>query len=160
VPRSSSNKKTTTTTQTTRVPPAREAGTLDGLIVPPRLKENQRALAARYLATIPAEHRQSVLDELAGRLQAEQHGAKPVYDELRYLHHLCKQVNQGGFVENLGLKVQTERERRLGDAERLHREAASREPVREAPASRACGETALAEIRKQLKRPPPDRRSR
>ena len=86
---------------------AREAVSLEGLVLPPRLKDNQRALAARYLATIPAEQRQSVLDELAGRLEAEQRGAKPVYDELRYLHHLCRQVNQGGFVANLGLKVQT-----------------------------------------------------
>jgi hypothetical protein len=132
---------------------------LAGLIFPPRLKENQRALAARYLATVPAEHRQSVLDELAGRLQAEQHGAKPVYDELRYLHHLCKQVNQGGFVENLGLKVQTERERRRAEAECLREEAATRNQERTAPASRSHGENALAEIRKQLKLPPSGRKS-
>jgi hypothetical protein len=132
---------------------------LEGLIFPPRLKANQRALAARYLATVPAEHRQSVLDELAGRLQAEQHGAKPVYDELRYLHHLCKQVNQGGFVENLGLKVQTERERRRVEAECLREEAATRNQERTAPASRSHGENALAEIRKQLKLPPSGRKS-
>ena len=126
---------------------------LEGLVLPARLKENQRALTARYLATIPAEHRQPVLDELAGRLQAEQQGAKPVYDELRYLHHLCRQVNEGGFVENLGLKVQTERDRRQGEAERLREEAATRDHERKVRASRARGENALAEIRKRLKLP-------
>ena len=100
-----------------------------------------------------------MLDELAGRLQAEQHGAKPVYDELRYLHHLCKQVNQGGFVENLGLKVQTERERRLVQAECLREEAATRNKERAVPATRSRGENALAEIRKQLKLPPLGRES-
>lgn len=160
VPRSSSKyKNTTTTTQTAYENSAREAVALEGLVFPPRLKENQRALAARYLATVPAEHRQSVLDELAGRLQAEQHGAKPVYDELRYLHHLCKQVNQGGFVENLGLKVQTERERRRAEAEFLREEAATRNQERTAPASRSRGENALAEIRKQLNLPPSGRES-
>ena len=46
---------------------AREAVSLEGLVLPPRLKDNQRALAARYLGTIPVEHRQPVLDELSGR---------------------------------------------------------------------------------------------
>ena len=152
VPRSSSKyKNTTTTTQTTYEDSAREAVSLEGLVLPPRLKDNQRALAARYLATVPAEQRQSVLDELAGRLQAEQRGAKPVYDELRYLHHLCRQVSQGGFVANLGLKVQTERDRRHGEAKRLREEAATRAQERKATSSRSHGESALAEIRKQLK---------
>jgi hypothetical protein len=106
------------------------------------------------LATIPPEQRQSVLDELAGRLDAEQRGAKPVYDELRYLHHLCRQVNQGGFVANLGLKVQTERDRRHGEAKRLREEAATRAQERKATTSRSHGESALAEIRKRLKVPP------
>ena len=134
---------------------------LEGLVLPARLKENQRALAARYLATIPAQHRQPVLDELAGRLQAEQQGAKPVYDELRYLHHLCRQVNEGGFVENLGLKVQTERDRRQEEARRVREDAAVRDRERHAHTSRARGENALAAIRKQLKVPPsPGGRSR
>jgi hypothetical protein len=155
VPRSSSKYKiTTTTTQTMYEDSAREAVSLEGLVLPPRLKDNQRALAARYLATISAEQRQSVLDELAGRLEAEQRGAKPVYDELRYLHHLCRQVNQGGFVANLGLKVQTERDRRHGEAKRLREEAATRTEERKATTSRSHGESALAEIRKQLKVPP------
>jgi hypothetical protein len=81
-----------------------------------------------------------------------------VYDELRYLHHLCRQVNEGGFVENLGLKVQTERDRRQGEAKRLREEATTRERERrKTPTSRSRGENALAQIRKQLTVPPSPR---
>jgi hypothetical protein len=152
---------TTTTTPTDSKRIAREAVSLEALVVPQRLKDNQRALAARYLATIPVEHRQPVLDELAGRFQAEQHGAKPVYDELRYLHHLCVQVNRGGFVPNLGLKVQAERDRRRREAERMREEAAERERERKERAARPPGESPLAEIRKLLNMPyTPGRKSR
>lgn len=144
---------TTTTTLTDSKEPAREAVSLESLIVPPRLKDNQRALAARYLGTIPVEHRQPVLDELAGRFLAEQHGAKPVYDELRYLHHLCVQVNRGGFVPNLGLKVQAERDRRRHEAERLREEAAECERERKERAERPPAENPIAEIRKLLGMP-------
>ncbi|MDN5869221.1 MAG: STY4528 family pathogenicity island replication protein [Nitrococcus sp.] len=145
------NTTTTTTTPKNYSESAREAVSIETLIVPARLKDNQRALAARYLATIPVEDRQPVLDELAGRLLAEQRGAKPVYDELRYLHHLCVQVNRGGFVPNLGLKIQAERDRRRREAERLREEAAQRE--RKERAARAPGESPLAEIRKRLGMP-------
>ncbi len=161
VPCSSRSIKTTTTTPGNSENSAREAASFDALIFPPRLKDNQRALAARYLTQIPIEHRQPVLDELAGRLQAEQHGAKPVYDELRYLHHLCVEVNRGGFHPNLGLKVQGERDRRRRDAERLRDEATTRERARQERASRPPGENPLAEIRKQLgMRPSPERKPR
>ena len=158
---SSKYKNTTTTTPTDSKDSAREAVSLESLIVPPRLKDNQRALAARYLGTIPVEHRQPVLDELAGRFLAEQHGAKPVYDELRYLHHLCAQVNRGGFVPNLGLKVQAERDRRRHEAERLREEAAERERERKECAERPPGENPIAEIRKLLGMPAsPERKTR
>jgi len=158
---SSRYKNTTTTTPTDSKDSAREAVSLESLIVPPRLKDNQRALAARYLGTIPVEHRQPVLDELAGRFLAEQHGAKPVYDELRYLHHLCVQVNRGGFVPNLGLKVQAERDRRRREAERLREEAAERERERKERAERPPGENPIAEIRKLLGMPAsPERKTR
>lgn len=161
VPRSSRYINTTTTTPTDSKDSAREAVSLESLIVPPRLKDNQRALAARYLGTIPVEHRQPVLDELAGRFLAEQHGAKPVYDELRYLHHLCVQVNRGGFVPNLGLKVQAERDRRRHEAERLREEAAERERERKERAERPPGENPIAEIRKLLGMPAsPERKTR
>lgn len=158
---SSKYKNTTTTTPTDTKDSARETESLESLIVPPRLKDNQRALAARYLGTIPVEHRQPVLDELAGRFLAEQHGAKPVYDELRYLHHLCVQVNRGGFVPNLGLKVQAERDRRRREAERLREEAAERERERKERAERPPGENPIAEIRKLLGMPvSPERKTR
>lgn len=158
---SSKYKNTTTTTPTDSKDSAREAVSLESLIVPPRLKDNQRALAARYLGTIPVEHRQPVLDELAGRFLAEQHGAKPVYDELRYLHHLCVQVNRGGFVPNLGLKVQAERDRRRHETERLREEAAERERERKERAERPPGENPIAEIRKLLGMPAsPERKTR
>lgn len=158
---SSKYKNTTTTTPTDSKDSASEAVSLESLIVPPRLKDNQRALAARYLGTIPVEHRQPVLDELAGRFLAEQHGAKPVYDELRYLHHLCVQVNRGGFVPNLGLKVQAERDRRRHEAERLREEAAERERERKERAERPPGENPIAEIRKLLGMPAsPERKTR
>ena len=150
---SSKYKNTTTTTPTDSKDAAREAVSLEALIVPPRLKDNQRALAARYLGTIPAEHRQPVLDELAGRFLAEQHGAKPIYDELRYLHHLCVQVNRGGFVPNLGLKVQAERDGRRHEAERLREEAAECERERKERAERPPVENPIAEIRKMLGMP-------
>lgn len=159
--RSSKYINTTTTTPTDSKDSAREAVSLESLIVPPRLKDNQRALAARYLGTIPVEHRQPVLDELAGRFLAEQHGAKPVYDELRYLHHLCVQVNRGGFVPNLGLKVRAERDRRRHEAERLREEAAERERERKERAERPPGENPIAEIRKLLGMPAsPERKTR
>jgi hypothetical protein len=156
---SSSSKyiKTTTTTRTDNENRAREAVSLDALIFPVRLKENQRALAARYLTQIPEKCRQPVLDELAGRFEAEHCGAKPVYDELRYLHQLCVKVKRGGFRPNLGLKVQGERDRRRREAERLREEAKARECERRERAARPPGENPLEEIRKQLGMPPSPR---
>ena len=77
----------------------------DSLIYPRRLSDNQKALADRYLAMIDPQEQQFVLDELQGRLESEQKGMKPVYDELRFLHSLCKAVQQGEFIPNLGIKV-------------------------------------------------------
>ena len=154
VPGSSSKTINTTTTKTGKECTARAAVELQQLIFPARLKDNQRALAARYLAQVPVEHRQTVLDELEGRLQAERRGAKPVYDELRYLHHLCIAVNRGAFHPNLGLKVQDERERRRREAERSREEAAARERERQERASRPPGKSPLAETRKKLGLPP------
>ena len=34
---------------------------------------------------------------------------KPVYDEIRFLHFLCRAANKGKFVPNLGIKVRDER---------------------------------------------------
>jgi hypothetical protein len=81
------------------------------LIFPARLADNQKALADQYLAPVPRALRQALLDELIGRIQAESYGAKPLYDELRFLHALCRAAKRGEFVPNLGLKVTEARAR-------------------------------------------------
>ncbi len=101
---SSSTLKTTTTT-TQKRDPSMGALCEIPLIFPARLSANQKALAEQYLAQHPVALRQVLLDELSGRLQAESYGAKPLYDELRFLHALCRAAKQGDFVPNLGLKV-------------------------------------------------------
>jgi hypothetical protein len=87
-------------------------------VYPGRLTPEQRETAARQLAAIPGDLRQAVLDELEGRLRAERQGAKPVYDALSYLRHLCGKAAAGDFEANLGLKVRDERRRRQEEAER------------------------------------------
>ena len=57
------------------------------------------------------ELRQSVLDELTGRLEAERLGAEPVWDALRYLHRLCLRAREGEFHPNLGLSRRREQPR-------------------------------------------------
>ncbi len=145
-------------TTTTKTKPLQKLNTDPGrasLIYPRRLIADQREIAARYLASVPAEQRQSVLDELEGRFRAEREGAKPVYDELRYLHHLCTQVKAGGFQLNLGLKVQGERARRAQEEELCRQTARTREEVRRRPRARtATGESPFAEARKVLGLPP------
>ncbi len=123
------------------------------LIYPKRLSENQRALADRYLNTVPADERQSILDELEGRLRSEQKGMSPVYDEMRFLHFLCRAANKGEFVPNLGIKVRDERIERekarlryLKQQEDSLAEAKRREENR----SHESGQQRLAEIRKSL----------
>ena len=158
---SSSYIKTTTTTKTEdSKKTAREVNEdphLATLVYPRRLDDNQRAMAARYLAVVPVDQRQSVLDELEGRIRAEQQGAKPVYDELSYLHQLCAQVNAGGFLPNLSLKVQGERTRRTKEAEERRQQAqaeqqAHRETTEQSHSAR--GASSLAEMRRMLGLPP------
>jgi hypothetical protein len=150
---SSKKLKTTTTTNTQSENSARETSRLEELIYPRRLQSNERALAARYLAQVLADQRQAVLVELEGRLQAERQGAGPVYDVLRYLHQLCVAVNRGGLLPNLGLKIQSERERMRREMERMQREAVAKERERLARASCPPGASPLAEIRKTLGMP-------
>ena len=119
----SSNTTTTTTTTTKksaqnfapRTSPLPETPTRDALIFPRRLTDNQRTLALQYLTPIPTELHQPLLDELAGRVQAETQGAKPLYDELRFFYALCRAARAGTFVPNLGLKVADARNRRNAD---------------------------------------------
>jgi hypothetical protein len=145
----------TTTTKTKRIQKLNTDPGCESLIYPRRLIADQREMAARYLASVPVEQRQPVLDELEGRFRAEKQGAKPVYDELRYLRHLCTQVNAGGFQFNLGLKVQGERARRAQEGEIRQQTAQTRkEDCRRPRARHAAGESPFAEARKVLGLPP------
>lgn len=110
--RSSSNNKTTTTENAEN---AREASATSlGVVAiyPKALTDNQRALADLYLKDVPASARQSLLDELEGRIRAARQGAKPLYDPIRYLRRLCLEMAAGRFVVNLGSQVEGDRKRR------------------------------------------------
>ncbi len=107
---SSSNNKKTTTTETDR--PTNFTLTGEGdrpLVYPTRLSKNHQELASHYLDKLEPEQRQPVLDELEGRIRAEARGMKPVYDEISFLHSLCKLTRQGKFRPNLGIKVRDQR---------------------------------------------------
>lgn len=106
---SSSNNKTTTTATTSEKP---QDAPEPALVFPRGLTENQRTLAVHYLRRVPTTMRQAVLDELDGRVRAANHGAKPLYDPVRYLHRLCVEVEEGRFVVNLGEAILAERTRR------------------------------------------------
>ena len=82
------------------------------LVYPSRLCENHRDIAASYLSALAPEQRQPILDELEGRFRAEAKGMKPVYDEISFLHSLCKRMRQGKFLPNLGIKVRDGRRER------------------------------------------------
>jgi len=147
------NKTTTTkTTDETKI-----SGPLDGepaLIYPKRLSENQRELADRYLKSVPVAVRQSILDELEGRFRSEQKGMKPVYDEMRFLHFLCRAANKGEFVPNLGIKVRDQRSEQ--EKARLRYLRQQEESVAEAnrrDSSIVSGQRQLAELRKSLNLP-------
>jgi len=126
------------------------------LIYPKRLSENQRALADRYLNTIPADERQSILDELEGRHRSEQKGMAPVYDEMRFFHALCRAAKKGDFVPNLGIKVRDDRaeqEKVRLRVRKQHKNNLSETQRRKERSSQETGQQRLAEIRKVLHRP-------
>ena len=104
----------------------RESKSALQLIYPKRLLAEQRHLANRYLGMIPPQARQVVLDELEGRLRAEQRGARLVYNAVRFLGRLCEAVQDGTFEPNLGIAVRIARERT--DHERFIRPPKHAEP--------------------------------
>ena len=75
------------------------------LVYPARLSDNHRGIATRYLSELAPDQRQPILDELEGRFRAEEKGMKPVYDEISFLHSLCKGMRKGKFLPNLGVRV-------------------------------------------------------
>jgi hypothetical protein len=143
----------TTTTQTT------EAAKFDGhaessLIYPKRLSENQRELANRYLNTVSEDARQSILDELEGRFRSEHKGMKPLYDEMRFLHYLCRAANKGEFVPNLGIKVRDERiEQEQAHLSYLKLREENSVDTKRRNRSTVSGQRQLAALRKSLNMP-------
>ncbi len=117
--------KKTTTTQTgvSKFDIAGEDGR--PLVYPRRLGDDHREIANRRLVALSPDQRQSILDELEGRLQAEQKGMKPVYDEISFLISLCKLAKNNKFQPNLGIKVRDHRVER--DAMRQQARAAAAE---------------------------------
>ena len=149
--------KTTTTKRTEERKPIIRADPDPPLIYPERLSENQRELADRYLNTVPADERQSILDELEGRLRSEQKGMNPVYDEMRFLHYLCRAVKKGDFVPNLGIKVRDERierEKARLRYKKQQEDSLAEAKRREEHRSLESGQQRLDEIRKSLHMPP------
>lgn len=157
---SSHYKKTTTTTTTQNTNheektfsesnPSTPSATERALIYPPRLSDNQKHLADRYLAMIDPDDRQLVLDELQGRLESEQKGMKPVYDELRFLHSLCKAAQQGEFVPNLGIKVAEARQDRAHHVPPPENEEQKSKAAEERARNQAYGREQLAKLRASL----------
>lgn len=157
---SSHYKKTTTTTTTQNTNneektfsesnPSVPSATERALIYPPRLSENQKHLADRYLAMINPDDRQLVLDELQGRLESEQKGMKPVYDELRFLHSLCKAAQQGEFVPNFGIKVAEARQDRVLHVPPPENEEQKSKAAEERARNQAYGREQLAKLRASL----------
>ena len=91
-----------------------------------------------------------MLDELQGRLESEQKGMKPVYDELRFLHSLCKAAQQGEFVPNLGIKVAEARHDRAHHVPPPENEEQKSKAAEERARNQAYGREQLAKLRASL----------
>lgn len=157
---SSDYKRTTTTTPTTNSNSEEShsrpggAPSAEPLIYPSRLSDNQKVLADRYLDTIIPEDRQLVLDELQGRLESEQKGMKPVYDELRFLHSLCKAARQGEFVPNLGIRVAEARMARIQAAPPREDSEKKKKTTEERERAQAFGLEQIAKLRQSFEMDP------
>ena len=149
---------TTTATENSDTPcngfpgsgPSSESPCESPLVYPPRLSARQRALANRYLATVEPRDRQALLDELQGRLESEGKGMRPVYDELRFLHALCRAQRQGRFVANLGIRVMEAREARIRPAVPAVDEAQKAREAKEHERALALGRQHLVQLRRKL----------
>jgi hypothetical protein len=127
---------------------AREAVDGQGLVFPAQLPAELRRVALGYLAGVPDDARQALLDELAGRLASAQGGDAPVHDPLRYLRGLCGRARRGEFVANLGIAVRNRRTQQTPATERADAPAAPAE--RSDSADQEAALRALAEIRESL----------
>lgn len=126
------------------------------LIYPRRLSEEQRKVADRLLKPFSVNERQRLLDEMEGRIRAEQQGMDPLYDELSFLNTLCKALKKRTFKYNLGIKVHDERQarKRAEKKKRLESgEQSNRQKLEEIRKEIIAGRGPLADIRKILKMP-------
>ena len=79
---------------------------------------------------------------------------KPVYDEIRFLHFLCRASNKGEFVPNLGIKVRDERvEREKVRLRYMKQQEQSLAEAKRRDSSNASGQQQLSELRKSLNLP-------
>jgi Helix-turn-helix domain len=151
---SSSNTLKTTTTTTHNSTTKFGASCKPPLTFPARLSDNQKALAKKYLAKIPGALHQPLLDELIGRLQAESFGAKPLYDELRFLHALCRAAKRGEFVPNLGIKVTEARARSHAQNAPVQKPPPPRTSPADSQAAQQAAREHLGLMRQHLGLPP------
>ena len=123
------------------------------LVYPRRFSAIQRELAQHCLSTLEAAQRQTVLDELEGRIRAEKRGMSPIYDDLRFLNSLCKAMKNGNFRANLGVRVSEERIAREAVHKRQKRSSKPPPPGQDIQALRqriAKGKGPLEAMRKAL----------
>ena len=144
-------KTTTTENEVSNFDSTDEDG--QSLVYPRRLSDSYREIANRHLNKLFPAQRQPVLDELEGRLQAEQKGMKPVYDEISFIISLCKLTKQGKFQPNLGIKVRDSRIEREAMRQRARTAAAatvSDESEEQREKRRANGQARLSSMRRAL----------
>ncbi len=113
--------KTTTTTAgqhlEKREPVSRaEPTTSSALVYPEPLSQNEQGLARMYLRRLDPELQQALLDELAGKIQAQAKTARPVRNPIGLLAWMCKEAKAGRpplTSVHLRCRERRERERRL-----------------------------------------------
>lgn len=102
-------KKTTTRKNQHKSKTVQSGEGVQNLVYPRRFSEGQCKEAEHCLERVAPAQRQSILDEVEGRIRAEKKGMNPLYDDLSFLRSLCKSARNGDFKANLGIKVQDER---------------------------------------------------
>lgn len=111
----------------------------------PQLTGEQQVVVVEQMKELPAEHRQDVLDELAGALRAKAiKGQWP-----GWLHGVVQKAINGGFKPNHALAVQAERRKRLEAqqlAEKRQAESEARKNQNADPASQARRKAHIAAI--------------
>lgn len=151
---SSSLNITTTTTDPTQknlnssADVAAGVGRGECLVYPEGLNPNECRIAHVTLQALPADLRQSVLDELAERLHARAGTAPAIRNPLGWLHWACRELRAGHMIlTSLGVRRQARRarERQAGP---LKQSAAARTT----PEAVRVGEAALQDMRRRLGR--------